>query len=187
MGRLLRLLAVAAALMLTGCAATGPRYTEVEAGFPTLRPGDGRLLVYRVGGLGGAVRPDVRLNGEVIGKSQPDGFFFVDRPSGRYTVSARTEVEATLDVTLTEGETTYVLSSITLGVFVGHPKLSLQSESAAAGQLAGLAYTGAIPVVPSAPKAAASEPTPRPLPVERTRPAGPVTMDDLNGLLPPSR
>jgi hypothetical protein len=187
MGRLLRLLAVAAAFVLTGCAATGPRYTEVEASFPTLRPGTGRLLVYRVGGLGGAVRPDVRLNGEVIGTSQPDGFFFVDRPSGRYTVSARTEVEATLEVTLTEGETTYVQSSITLGVFVGHPKLSLQSESAAAGQLGGLAYTGAIPVVPGTPSAGAGGVAPRASPGERARAPGPVTLDDLNGLLPPPR
>lgn len=187
MGRFLRLLAVAAAILLTGCAATGPRYTEVEASFPGLRSGMGRLLVYRTGGLGGAVRPDIRLNGEVIGKSQPDGFFFADRPSGRYTLSARTEVEATLDVTLTEGETTYVQSSITLGVFVGQPKLFLQSESAAVGQLPGLAYTGTIPVVPGAPRASADGAGPRVSPGERSRSPGPVTLDDLSGLLPAPR
>lgn len=182
--QIFRLLVIAAAIFLTGCAATGPRYAEVEANFPSLRSGYGRLVVYRSGGLGPAVQPDIKLNGEVIGKSQSQGFFFVDRTAGRYTVSARTEIETTLDVELVEGNTTYVQTGITMGLFVGHPSLSLQSESTAVRQLPRLAYTGGIPLVPGAPRAVAANNTAARSTDERTRAPGPVTLDDLSGLLP---
>lgn len=182
--QIFRLLVIAAAIFLTGCAAKGPRYTEVEASFPALRSGYGRLVVYRSGGLGPAVQPDIKLNGEVIGKSQPQGFFFVDRTAGRYTVSARTEIETTLDAELVEGRTTYVQTSITMGLFVGHPSLALQSESTAVPQLPRLAYTGGIPLVPGKPRAIAVNNTAGRSTDERTRPSGPVTLDDLSGLLP---
>lgn len=182
--RIFRLFVIAAAIFLTGCAAKGPRYTEVEASFPTLRSGHGRLVVYRSGGLGQAVQPDIKLNGEVVGSSKPEGFFFVDRTAGRYTVSARTEVEATLDVELAEGGTTYVQTSITVGLLVGHPRLTLRNESTARQHLPGLAYIGGIPLVPGAPRATAVNNTAGRGTEERTRPSGPVTLDDLNGLLP---
>lgn len=120
------LLPAAAMVVLTGCAATGPRYAEVESNFPSLRPGYGRVLVYRAAGAGAAVQPEVRLNGELIGKAQPEGFFFVDRAAGRYTLSASTEVRTTAELELTEGATVYVQFSLALGLFVGQPRLTLQ-------------------------------------------------------------
>ena len=183
--QIFRLLVIAAAIFLTGCAATGPRYAEVEASFPTLRSGYGRLIIYRSGGLGAAVQPDIKLNGEVIGKSQPNGFFFIDRAAGKYTVSARTEVETVLDTELVEGRTTYVQSSITIGLFVGQPRLTLQSENTAVQHLPRLAYTGGIPVAPRTPRAKAVNNTAAVSTDERNRASGPVTLDDLSGLLPP--
>jgi hypothetical protein len=43
--------------------------------------------------LGAAVQRAVKLNGEVVGKAVPQGFFYVDRPPGDYTVTTATEVE----------------------------------------------------------------------------------------------
>jgi len=185
--RIFRLLVIAVAVFLTGCAATGPQYAEVEASFPTLRPGDARLVVYRSGGLGPVVQPDIKLNGEVVGKSQPEGFFFVDRAAGKYTVSARTEIETSLDVDLEDGRTTYVQTGITMGLFVGHPVFGLQSESTAVKHLSRLAYTGGIPLVPGTPRASSANSIAGRGSDERTRTSGPVTLDDLSGLLPPAR
>ncbi len=186
--QIFRLLVIAVAIFLTGCAATGPRYAEVEASFPTLRSGHGRLVVYRSGSLaGGAVQPDIKLNGEVIGKSQPEGFFFVDRTAGKYTVSARTEVETTADVELEDGRTTYLQTGITMGLFVGHPTFGLQSESTAVQHLPRLAYTGPIPLVPGTPRAGSTNNIAGRSTDQRTRTSGLVTLDDLSGLLPPAR
>lgn len=185
--RIFRLLAIVAAIFLTGCAATGPRYDEVEANFPTLLSGYARLVVYRSGGLGMAVQPEIKLNGEVIGKSQPKGFFFVDRTAGKYTVSARTEIEATADVELEDGRTTYLQTGVTMGLFVGHPTFGLQNESTALQHLPGLAYTGPIPLVPGTPRAGSANGIAGRSTDVRTRASGPVTLDDLSGLLPPVR
>jgi hypothetical protein len=186
--QIFRLLVIAAAIFLTGCAATGPRYAEVEASLPTLRSGYGRLVVYRPGSLaGGAVQPDIKLNGEVIGKSQPEGFFFVDRMAGKYTVSARTEIETTADVELEDGRTTYLQTGITMGLFVGHPTFGLQSESTAVQHLPRLAYTGPTPLVPGTPRAGSTNGIAGRSTDQRTRTSGPVTLDDLSGLLPPAR
>lgn len=196
LGRLARVgLLGLVALVLAGCAATGPRFSEVQESFPAIKPGHGRLMVYRSGGLGPAIQPDVRLNGDVVGKMQPEGFFFVDRPTGRYTVSARTEIESSVDVDLTDGATVYVETLITMGLFVGQPRLSLQSETMARPKLTALAYTGSIPLVAGRPGAGASAalvppggipsgPGPAAPP---PRVGGRVTMDDLSGLLPAQR
>ncbi|MEO8388081.1 lipoprotein [Polaromonas sp.] len=178
--QIFRLLVIAVAIFLTGCGTKGPRYAEVEANFPTLRPGYGRLVVYRSGGLGAAVQPDIKLNGELVGKSQSQSFFFADRIAGNYTVSARTEVETTLDVDLVDGGTTYVQTSITVGLLVGQSRLTLRDESTALEHLPRLAYTGPIPLVPGVNSIAGRSTD------MRTR-ASPVTLDDLSGLLPPAR
>jgi hypothetical protein len=176
-------LALCAVAWLSGCAATGPKYADIAPNLPGIASGQGRLLVYRMGGLGPAVQPDVRLDGQVIGTSRPEGFFFVDRPAGRYTVSARTEAETRLEVVLLDGATTYIETSITLGLFVGQPRLSLQSEAVAQAALPGLAYTGVVPVVPG-PRSPGAAPTAAP----SARPGGSgVTLDDLRGLLPPAQ
>lgn len=172
---------LALVLALAGCAASGPKYAEVEASMPSLRAGQGRIVFFRTSGAGPAVRPDIRLNGEVVGTSEPGSFFFVDRPAGRYTASARTEVESSVEVLVRDGEVSYVESSITLGLFVGHPRLSTRGAGEALGVLSGLAYTGPIPLVPGRPRQAVAGQSPA-----GVRP-GAVTMDDLRGLLPPAR
>lgn len=180
-----RWLLLAVLVALTGCAATGPRYAEVESSFPTLKPGYGRVLVYRPAGLGPAVQPEVKLNDELIGKAQPEGFFFVDRAAGRYTLSASTEVRTTAELELKDGATVYVQFGISMGLFVGHPRLTPQSPENAVPQLSALAYTGAVPLVPSQ---ARSRQTDGALPSgpqpQRVAPPGQVTLDDLGGLLP---
>ncbi|MGE0098776.1 MAG: DUF2846 domain-containing protein [Hydrogenophaga sp.] len=179
-----RWLLVAAAVVLTGCAATGPRYAEVESAFPTLRAGYGRVLVYRPAGLGAAVQPELLLNGELIGKAQPEGFFFVDRAVGRYTLTASTEVRTTAELDLADGATVYVQFGISMGLFVGHPRLTLQSPATAVPQLAALAYTGAVPLVPGPARSRQADALPSGPAPSRAAPPGQVTLDDLGSLLP---
>jgi hypothetical protein len=151
--RFLRLAAAACvALLLAACAATGPQFAEVEASLPPLRAGEGRIFVFRSASpVGAALRPDVRINGDVAGTPQVGSFFFVDRPAGHYTASARTESESTVDFELAAGETAYLGLQITMGIMVGRPQLILHSPKAGPSALQGLAYIGSIPLVPSRP------------------------------------
>lgn len=133
---------LAVGVFLGGCA-SGVKHADMAASIPTLKAGEGRVYFLRSASmLGAAIQPDIKLNGEVVGASKPGGFFFVDRPAGKYVVSVATETEKTLHLTLDSGETKYVRSSPTVGILVGRVVLSQESAEDAVDELAGLSYTG---------------------------------------------
>ncbi|MDQ0074784.1 hypothetical protein J2W34_006610 [Variovorax boronicumulans] len=138
-------LAVLAACLF-GCSATGPRFSEVSQNLPSLGENEGRIYFYRDSILGMAVQPEVSVNGQVVGKSQPNGFFFIDRPAGTYRATARTEAEGSIDVVLRPKQTAYVQMSISMGFMVGHPAFQRVGESEGRSALPSLAYSGMGPV-----------------------------------------
>lgn len=107
------------AVLLAGCA-TGPKFAEVIPSLSKMPPDSGRIYLYRATALGAAVQPEVKLNGQVIGKSVPRGFFYVDRKPGNYEILTSTEVDRKLSLTLDKEQTRYVRLNISLGFFVGH-------------------------------------------------------------------
>lgn|GEM_PF-579375 len=127
--------------LLTGCA-SGPRYADIARSIPPPAADQGRILFYRSSILGAAVQPDLRLDGNVVGSFVPRGFFYVDRPLGRYAAQAKTEAEARLDIDVLPQRTSYVEMSIGIGFIVGHPKLALRPPTEALPELSDLAYIG---------------------------------------------
>ena len=86
-------LIVISAVLLVSCA-SGVPFTKMNPSLNPEIPNSGRIFFYRVTGLGGAaIQPDIMMNGEKVGKSIPQGFFYVDRPAGEYTVATSTEVK----------------------------------------------------------------------------------------------
>ena len=142
--RSLRLgLVLSAVLRATGCA-TGPKFAELDAKTPTLKPTEGRVYFYRSSSMvGAAVQPDIRLNGAVVGTSKPGGYFYVDRPAGSYVASTSTETEKTASFTLDAGETKYLKTAPSFGVLIGRVVVTIESPSSAKTELAALSYTGA--------------------------------------------
>ncbi|CAB3794632.1 DUF2846 domain-containing protein [Paraburkholderia fynbosensis] len=131
------------AFVASGCA-SGPRYKDVASSIPTLKEAQGRIYFYRSSSMfGAALQPGINLNGTVVGKSQPGGFFFVDEPAGQYVVSTATETEKTVSFKLDAGETKYVKTSVGFGLLVGRVIPSLESTDEAAKSLEDLHYTGA--------------------------------------------
>ena len=134
-------LAAAAAAVLAGCA-SGVKHSEMASSIPSIQAGQGRVYFFRSSSMvGAAVQPEIRLNGTVVGTSQPGGFFYVDRPAGNYTAAASTETEKTLSFTLQAGETKYVRSSMSMGLLVGRAVLDLETPEKARAELASLSYT----------------------------------------------
>jgi hypothetical protein len=130
------------ALTLTGCATSGAKFSEMKASMPSLAADSARIYLYRTAILGAAVQPQVKLNGEAIGKAVPRGFFYVDRPAGAYEVSTSTEVKRNLSLTLEKGQTRYVRLNISMGFFVGHVYPELVEDAEGAAQIANCHYTG---------------------------------------------
>ena len=63
------------ALFAAGCATSGPTFTELSSTMSAMPADSGRIYIYRTVAVGLAVQPEVKLNGEVIGRAVPIGFF----------------------------------------------------------------------------------------------------------------
>ena len=139
--RISSFLAMIAATMLVGCA-SGPGYQEHAAQMQPVGDGNGRIYMYRKSALGAAVQPAVRVNGEEVGKAKPKGFFYVDLAPGTYDISASTEAERNLNLTLDAGEEKYVRLEIKMGAFVGHVKPVLVDKAVGMEEIQKMKYTG---------------------------------------------
>ena len=135
-----------AAAMLSGCAASGPSFQEMASSIPTLHDNAARVYFLRdFTPIGMAIQPELRVNDEVVGRSRPGGFFYIDRKPGAYVAAGTTEVESEYAFELKAGETRYIRTSISLGVLAG--RLAFQEEPPVNGSamLAKLSYTGDAP------------------------------------------
>jgi len=128
--------------MLGGCATTGPKFTEFAPSISNMAPDTGRIYIYRPSSLGAAVRPDVKLNGEVIGEAISYGFFYVDRTPGNYEIMTSTEVSRKLSMTLDKGQTRYVRLNISIGFFVGHVYPELVEDEEGKKEIEDCRYIG---------------------------------------------
>jgi hypothetical protein len=129
-------------LLLVSCAS--PRgVDEPPMRLPALKPGYGRVYFTRPGELqGSAVQPEIRMNNEVVGRSVPGGFFFVDRPPGQYSVSTATEVENVVTFQLAAGESKYLKTAVTPGILVGHITPTLEFPEQGQSDVGRLRYVG---------------------------------------------
>jgi hypothetical protein len=95
MSRCIRVLSLFVCVVaLSACATSGATYQEMHdsASAPALAPGTGRIYFYRPSQFGAAIRPDVSLDGSVVGTAISHGFFYVDSLPGTHEVVLNSEV-----------------------------------------------------------------------------------------------
>lgn len=130
-------------LVVGGCATSGPKFSEAGARSVTNPNAEtARIYLYRTVLLGAAVQPEVKVNGVVVGRAVPRGYFFVDQPPGACEITTTTEVERKLSLTLEKGQVRYVKLSIGLGFFVGHVYPELIDSEIALREIQNLRFTG---------------------------------------------
>jgi len=142
MKNLIRVALLMMVALLTACA-SGPKHADVASSIPGIKPGEGRVYVYRSNSMrGAAIQPNVTINGKVAGTSKPGGFFFTDLPAGPVEVSTSTEVEKKLSFTLAPGQTRYVRTVIGMGLLVGRVYPELVDNGEGAKQVTESSYVG---------------------------------------------
>jgi len=135
----LLVVSMSAIAILAGCATSGLTYTEMASASPRLAGGLGRIYFYRSGiPVGIAVQPDILVNGAKVGNAVPNGFFYVDRPPGKYEISARTEGEEKVTVTVAAGEAKYVQFYLSPGIMLPHANLNPVTREKAEQEMADL-------------------------------------------------
>lgn len=92
--------------------------------------GNGTVIFFREKKMmGAAIRFKVRENGTQLCKLGSGTFCSVQVPAGTHLYDVHTEAKDQLTLDVKPGETYYVISSISMGAFAGHPKLTATDKA----------------------------------------------------------
>lgn len=122
-----------AGTILAGCASVPMESTEKsdaakKFGAPT--EGNAGVYVYRSGGVGGALTKSIWIDGNCLGKSAPNTFFYQEvKGNVEHKISTESEFSPNELLLLTSpGKNYFVHQYMKLGVFVAGANLELVSE-----------------------------------------------------------
>ncbi len=142
-------LALAATLLITGCASVdmaSPEVSEKAKRFET--PGEGKagVYIYRNSLIGKHLKKDLWIDGKCIGESAPNIFFYTQVKGGeKHRIETESEFSPNaLELMLEAGKNYFFRQFIKLGAFVGGADLEQVSEEKGKADIADLemALTG---------------------------------------------
>lgn len=120
--------AVVLALGLSGCSlvplADNKRDAELKT-FPVV-PDAASLYIYRDDPAGALVRVDVKLNGELLGKTATLTYLHRTLAPGKHTIESVGETNTTLEVEAKAGQLIFVRQELTIGLIPMFPGTKLQ-------------------------------------------------------------
>ncbi len=121
-----------AGVVLGGCAASGPAFERV-----TDIPQDkGVIYVYRPNSIiGSAVRYDVFANDELVCNLVRGGYCLHYAKPGEVEFWGKTEAKGSITIDVKAGQEHYVKGSLSMGILLGRPNLTLVEPKDAMGDL----------------------------------------------------
>ncbi len=130
-------------LVLAGCASVPTQdaaQSEKAKQFAAPSNGNAGLYIFRSGSLGGALKKDIWVDGECLGESAPNVFFFREVAGDKeHKISTESEFSPNdLAITTASGKIYYVRQYMKMGVFVGGANLETVDEDKARKQIAKL-------------------------------------------------
>lgn len=138
--RLLKWFMVIFSVLSLAACASGTQYKHMAAFIPKLKADEGRIYLFRSASfVGMAVQPAIMLDGTNVGRSKPGGFFYLDVPSGSHEISAVSDPDKKLAITLGSGEMKYVKMRPAMGEMTGTLTLEIVPEADAIRELQDLA------------------------------------------------
>lgn len=119
--------------LFVGCASVPMESEEATSKLKEFFPpteGNAGLYIYRASGPGTALKKDIWVNGECVGESAPNVFFYKEVVGDKeYKISTESEFSPNdLLVDTKSGENYFIEQYIKLGVFVGGANLKLVSQ-----------------------------------------------------------
>lgn len=132
------LMVVLAALLLAGCASSGPMVSEVPGARAEPPPGKARLYFYRTElPLFTALQPQIIVNSRAVGSSIYGEAFYRDAFPGGYHVYLADDPDDSLTFKVRAGETAYVKTDIFYGIGSNRLTLKLVEPKTGREEIAG--------------------------------------------------
>lgn len=126
--------AAALSLLLAGCVSVpmaDPAASSKAKQFAPPSPGQAGLYIYRSGSFGGALKKDIFVDGQCVGESAPDVFFYKEVAGGaEHTIATESEFSPNELKLNTAANTNYFIRQyIKIGVVVGGANLEQVNEA----------------------------------------------------------
>lgn len=117
-------------LTLVGCASVPMGDPKADGAAKTFQvPADkAGIYVYRNESMGAAVKMDVIIDGQNIGETAANTYFYKEVAPGKHTVTSKAENTDTVEVDLKPGTLAYIWQEVKMGVMFARTKLHLVSE-----------------------------------------------------------
>jgi len=133
MNRKFLLLALAVTLF-SGCASVPMENKQASNHaklFPSPSEGSSGLYVYRMSGVGGALKKDIWVDDKCVGETAPDVFFYEEVEGNKeHKISTESEFSPNDISLMTEsGRNYFIKQYIKMGVFVGGANLEVSTET----------------------------------------------------------
>lgn len=127
--------------VLTGCASVPMESSETDQAYKAFSapPQDqAGLYIFRDSMLGAALKKSVKIDGEVIGETAANTYFYRLITPGLHTLATESEFsDNLLELNAQPGKNHYVRQSMKMGLFVGGAKLTEVPESEGQKAVAG--------------------------------------------------
>ncbi len=131
---------VAAAVLLAACT-RDMNYMEMKALMPAPPADKGRIYFYReTAWFGDLVTPDILLNNDYVGISNPGSFFYVDRAPGEYRAICGMGDQNATGFTLAAGQEVYVRTALAGGIVAARMATETVGQNAALPAIHSLKY-----------------------------------------------
>jgi len=118
--------------VLTGCASVpmeSPEKDQAHKAFATPSQDQAGLYIFRDSSFGAALKKTVKINGEPIGETAANTYFYRTVSPGPLVLATESEFsDNTLELNAQAGKNHYVRQSIKMGLFVGGAKLTEVTE-----------------------------------------------------------
>lgn len=116
--------------LFTGCASVPVANQELTASakqFKKPEQGKSGLYIYRTGGLGAALKKNIKINGNCIGETAPNVFYYEEVPGDQeYTISTESEFSSNdLKLQAKSGENYFIKQYLRPGLVVAGAGLKL--------------------------------------------------------------
>lgn len=123
---------VLASIYLTGCASVPMAPADTDKAKKEFTPpteGKSGLYIYRNSSFGGALKKTISVDGEIIGESAPNTYFYKELIPGKHELSTESEFsDNKLLIDVQSGINYFVQQYIKFGAFVGGAGLKLVAE-----------------------------------------------------------
>jgi len=119
------------AFSLVGCASVPMGDAKQDAALKTfVVPVDkAGVYIYRNESLGGAVKMDVKVDGNPIGQTAANTYLYKEVTPGKHTITSEAENTDSVEIDAKSGTLSYIWQEVKMGILYARTKLHLVGEA----------------------------------------------------------